>query len=120
MIEEFDEFDDSINGSFKVKENPIIETKEGKSIYKENTDHRFNYDYEHRIRSDKPIISIYDKSKKWRTVADIVDETGLAERTVHHACKRMVRHEIMEQKTERIPDTNGSKRPTKLYRLMTK
>lgn len=112
--------DDSLKGSIIVLENPIIEETESKSIYKSGIDHRFYENPESRFRADKPLIALFKKSNKWRSVPDIVRATGMAERTVQYTCRRFIKHEIFEETKLMKSDTNHRRRYTRLYRLITK
>ena len=101
--------DDPLQGSITVHKNPVI--TESKSIYKSGVEHRFHGSPEGRFKADTPLIKLFKKSNKWRSVADIVDETGMAERTVRYTCSRFIKHEIFEESRNRY---------TRLYRLITK
>ena len=115
--------DDSLEGSIIiVQENPVI--KESKSKYKSGIEHRFYQNPEKKFVSDEPLLNLFNRNNKWRTVADIVKETGLSERTVQYVCRRFIKHEIFEESNitkvgvyhkykNRHPDT-------RLYRLATK
>ncbi len=109
--------DDSLEGSVIVQENPIIE--ESKSKYQGGIEHRFLRNPESRFLSDEPILTLFNRNNKWRSVADIIEETGMAERTIHYACKRFTKHNIFEKK-ERGKLDASSRRNTRLYRLITK
>jgi len=117
--------DDSLRGSVTEINNPVI--TEYKSVYKGGIDHRFYADPESRFRADKPLIALFEKNNKWRSIAEIVETTGIAERTVHYACRRLIKHEIFEEVNrsgcsghygDRIGKYN--RRDTRLYRLITK
>ncbi len=115
--------DDSLEGSIIiVQENPVI--KESESIYKSGIDHRFFTDPEKKFVADKPLLNLFNRNNKWRTVADIVKETGLSERTVQYTCRRFIKHEIFEESnvTEmRVYHKYKNRHPvTRLYRLIAK
>ena len=114
--------DDSLEGSIVVQENPII--KESESKYKSGAEHRFLRNPESRFLSDKPLLVLFNKNNKWRSVTDIVKETGMAERTIHYACKRFTKHEIFEEMNCITSGSYGNHRTTRknarLYRLITK
>ena len=101
--------DDSLEGSVIILKNSVI--KEPKSIYKSGVEHRFHGSPEGRFKAGAPLIKLFKKSNKWRSVADIVDETGMAERTIRDTCSRFIKHEIFEESRNRY---------TRLYRLVTK
>ncbi len=109
--------DDSLEGSVVVQENPIIE--ESKSKYQSGIEHRFLRNPEARFLSDKPLFALFNRNNKWRSVADIIEETGMAERTIQYACKRFIKHNIFEKKECGTLDASNH-RNTRLYRLITK
>lgn len=109
--------DDSLEGSIVVQENPII--KESESKYQSGIEHRFLRNPEARFLSDEPILTLFNRNNKWRSVADIVEETGMAERTIQYACKRFTKHNIFEKK-ERGKLDASNRRNTRLYRVITK
>ncbi len=109
--------DDSLEGSIVIQENPIVEESESK--YQSGIEHRFIRNPEARFLSDKPILALFNKDNKWRSVADIVEETGMAERTIQYACTRFIKHNIFERKEREKLDENN-RRNTRLYRLITK
>jgi hypothetical protein len=109
--------DDSITGSTSMElKNP--EKKIKKSMYKENTEHRFFTNPEGRIKSDYVIVDYYQHNgNSWRSVKEMRDDMGLAERTVHSSTERMVKHEILKVKTIKYPDGLGRMRDTRLFKL---
>jgi len=109
--------DDSLRGRVTEVNDPII--KEKKSIYKSGVEHRFYISPESRYRADRPILRLY-KNNKWRSVREIVDETGMAERTIQYACRRLVKHKILEERKQIKLNTDYRRRRTRLYRLITK
>jgi len=108
---------DSLEGSRieKIDDHEDVETV---SIYKPNIEHRFITNPEGRIQSDKPIINMFKKHNTWMSISAIVDVLGLAERTAYYACKRLVKHGVLESKKETITDTNSRRRGTNLYRMI--
>lgn len=113
--------DDSLEGSIIVRETPVI--KEPKSIYKSGIDHRFFTNPEKKFVADKPLLNLFKKNT-WRTVADIVKETGLSERTVQYVCRRFIKHEIFEESNVTkvgVYHKYKNRHPvTRLYRLIAK
>ena len=113
--------DDSLSGSVIVHKNPTIKKRESK--YKYGVEHRFYADPEKKFKSDKPILALFRKNNKWRTISAIVEETGMAERTLHYACRRFIKHDIFEETTLTkmgIGKLNKRHPETRLYRLTTK
>jgi len=110
--------DDSLEGSIIIQENPII--KEEESKYKYGVEHRFYLSPEKKFVADKPIFTLFNKNNRWRTISEIINETGMAERTLQYACRRFVKHEIFEEKKLAKKENEMRRKNTRLYRLTTK
>ncbi len=114
-MNDLDDFDEEINGTYTVTKDTIIKKKE-KPHFKNDVEHRFYDDISFRTKADEPILK-YVKKHGWSSARDIINGLGLAERTVFHMCKRLVLHNALEVKIERIKDDNNASRNTRLYRV---
>ncbi|KKM94761.1 hypothetical protein LCGC14_1194980 [marine sediment metagenome] len=117
---EIDDSDESINGSFRAIETPKFPTYT-KPHFIAGKEHRFVQDAILKVKADEPIMKFIEKrNNKWTTSRQIIIGTKLAERTVHNMCGRLVLHEALEIKYDRLRDTQGYFRKTRLYRLPIK
>jgi len=112
-----DIYDDSLEGSIIEISNPKIEPK-NKPHFKGGIDHRFKINMDKKIKADEPILRYVTKKKSWVTARELMNELGMADRTVFHMCKRLTLHGALEMKTKKIG--NGIKRNTRLYRVPIK
>lgn len=115
-MNEIDDFDEEINGTYTVTKDTIIKEKV-KPHFKDDVEHRFYEDVTLRTKADEPILKYVGKHK-WSSARDIINDLGMAERTVFHMCNRLVRHNALEVKIERVKDDNNTIRNTRLYRVI--
>lgn len=111
--------DESLRGSFKVIE--TSSTLKVKPHFVGGVEHRFVRDIIKKVWADEPIMKFIEtRNNEWTTSREIIDGTGMAERTVHHMCNRLVLHGALELKYARVMDTQNYLRKTRLYRLKVK
>lgn len=115
MTKDFD--DESLQGSYTVIKTPKISPKT-KPHFKEGKEYRFFEDSILRTKADEPIMKyLRDNNNEWTTARQFINKLRMAERTVFHMCRRLVLHEVLDFKVERVMDNDGHNRNTRLYRL---